>query len=68
MQVDPGLGGASSQPQITAGNDGELVVAFINAGAVYVSDASSSQQDVLGAASELAAGRANPSLAVNALR
>ncbi len=66
VQVDPGLGGASSQPQIAAGNDGELVVAFVNAGAVYVSDATQAST-AFSAPAVIAAGSANPSLAVNAL-
>lgn len=34
-QVDAGLGGASGQPVIAAGNQGVLLVAFINSGNLY---------------------------------
>jgi hypothetical protein len=36
VQLDSGLPGASSQPVIAAGNAGLLLVAFINAGELYV--------------------------------
>ena len=36
VQVDAGLLGASSQPVIAAGQDGLLLVAFINSGTLYV--------------------------------
>lgn len=35
QQVDGGLGGASSQPVIAAGNGGVLLVAYINSGDLY---------------------------------
>ena len=38
IQVDAGLVGSSSQPVITAGNQGTLLVGFINNGALYVAD------------------------------
>ena len=61
VQVDGGLVGASSQPVIAAGNNGVLLVGFINAGALYVADVTSSSA-AFGAPQELAAGASNPSL------
>ena len=40
-EVDAGLGAASSQPVIAAGNGGVLLIAFINAGGLYVVDRAS---------------------------
>lgn len=42
VQIDAGLSGASSQPVITAGQGGVLLVAFINGGELYVADTTSS--------------------------
>jgi PKD domain len=36
QQVDPGLAGASAEPVIAAGGGGLLLIAFINAGTLYV--------------------------------
>jgi hypothetical protein len=41
-QIDAGLGGASSQPVIAAGQGGVLFVAFINGGELYVVDTTGS--------------------------
>jgi hypothetical protein len=38
VQLDTGFGGASTQPVIAAGNGGVLLVAFVNAGGLYVVD------------------------------
>src|ERR1700761_3790383 len=38
VQVDAGLWGGSSQPVIAAGNQGTVLVGFINNGALYVAD------------------------------
>ena len=66
QQVDPGLVGPSSEPVIAADNGGLLLVAFVNAGQIYVAQADSAAVPV-GAASVLYAGAANPSLAISPL-
>jgi hypothetical protein len=63
-QIDAGLSGPSSQPQIAADNHGELLVAFINSGALYVSDVMNSVQP-FPAPQALAAGASNPSISIN---
>lgn len=61
-QVDLGLSGGSSQPVIAAGNDGVLLVAFINSGELYVVDGSSSGQFTMPRG--LAAGAVNPAISI----
>ena len=66
QQVDPGLAGPSSEPVIAADNGGLLLVAFVNAGQIYVAQADSAAVPA-GPASVLYAGAANPSLAISPL-
>lgn len=61
VQLDAGLAGPSSQPVIAAGNGGVLLVAFVNAGVLYVVDAGSSSA-AFGAPQAVAGGASNPSL------
>lgn len=61
QQVDGGLAGDSSQPVIAAGNAGVLLVAFVNAGGLFVVDASGSSAP-FGAPGELAGNASNPSI------
>ncbi len=63
-QVDAGLSAASSQPQITAHNHGELVVAFINSGALYVNTVRHRKQP-FSTPQELATGASNPTVSIN---
>jgi hypothetical protein len=63
-QVDVGLSAASSQPQIVADDNGELVVAFVNSGAVYVSRARNGAQP-LSAPQLIATGATHPSVSLN---
>ena len=63
-QVDAGLAAASSQPQIAAHDHGELVVAFVNSGAVYV-NVVRNQRQRFSAPREIAAGAADPSVSLN---
>lgn len=63
-QVDLGLNGASSQPQIVADNHGELVVAFVNSSALYVSAVMNSSQ-AFSTPQEIALGASDPSLSMN---
>jgi hypothetical protein len=65
-QVDLGLLPPSSQPVIAAGGAGQLVVAFVNAGVLYVSSTQNSTTSFTTPA-VLFAGAANPSLAMNSL-
>ncbi len=62
VQVDPGLAGASSQPVIAAGNDGLLLVGFINSGQLYVVDGNGAGQ--FGAPLDLASGAENPAISI----
>ena len=64
QQVDAGLGGASSQPQIAADNNGELLVTFVNSGAVYVNTVLNSGQG-FGAPQAIAGNASNPSISIN---
>jgi hypothetical protein len=64
VQVDTGLAGPSSQPVVAAGQNGVVLVAFINGGTVYVAQALSAASP-LSAPSALATGAANPSLSLN---
>ncbi|HUA06251.1 MAG TPA: PKD domain-containing protein [Solirubrobacteraceae bacterium] len=61
VQVDAGLGGASSQPVIAAGNGGVLLIGFINGGVLYVVDRAGPTAG-FGAPDALAGGASNPSL------
>jgi hypothetical protein len=63
-QVDAGLFGASSQPVIAAGQDGVLLVAFINDGQLYVSETAAGAA-VPGAPGVLFDAAANPSLSMS---
>ncbi len=64
QQVDTGLGAASSQPQIAAHDHGELVVAFVNSGALYVTMVRGPRR-AFSAPLQLAVGAANPSVSIN---
>jgi hypothetical protein len=64
VQVDASLPGASSQPVIAAGNGGLLLVAFINAGELYVVNRGS-QTAPFGAPGGLAGGAINPSISMS---
>ena len=66
VQIDAGLGSASSQPVIAAGNGGVLLIAFINGGTLYVVQRASAAARY-GAPAPLAAGAANPSLEMSNL-
>jgi hypothetical protein len=63
QQVDAGLGGASSQPVIAAGRGGPLLIAFINAGQLYVVSAANALTP-LSAPSLLYSGAANPAISI----
>ena len=63
-QVDAGLSSASSQPVIAAGPSGMLLIAFINAGKLYVVSRASASSGY-GAPQALAAGAQNPALALS---
>ena len=60
-QVDIGLGGASGQPVIAAGNQGVLLVAFINSGNLYVTQTTGASAP-FNPSVELHAGAENPAL------
>ncbi|HEY1568776.1 MAG TPA: hypothetical protein VGF68_17230 [Solirubrobacteraceae bacterium] len=64
VQVDPGLVGPSSQPVVAAGQNGLVLVAFINAGTLYVAQAPSGAS-ALGAPAALFTGAANPSISMS---
>ena len=63
-QADVGLSAASSQPQIAAHNHGELVVAFVNSGALYVNTVRYRKQ-LFSTPQELATGASNPTVSIN---
>ncbi len=63
-QIDAGLSGPSSQPEIAADNHGELLVAFVNSGALYVSVVMNSSQP-FPTPQALAVGASNPSISIN---
>jgi hypothetical protein len=63
VEVDAGLSGASSQPVIAAGNDGLLLVGFINGGELYAVERPSSGAN-LGAPIALAGGASNPAISI----
>ncbi|MGH2876771.1 MAG: hypothetical protein ACRDLV_11020, partial [Solirubrobacteraceae bacterium] len=64
VQADGGLAGPSSQPVIAAGNGGVLLVAFINAGELYVCQTTGSETP-LSAPAALYAPAANPALSMS---
>lgn len=64
VQIDPGLVGPSSQPVIAAGQDGLLLVAFVNSGTLYVVQTPGDLAP-LGAPQALYADAANPSLSIS---
>jgi hypothetical protein len=63
-QVDAGLGASSSQPVIAAGNQGVLLVAFINAGNLYETQASGPSA-AFSSPRELHSGAENPALGLS---
>jgi hypothetical protein len=67
VQVDAGLPNASSQPVLAAGQDGLLLVAFINDGALYVAGALGTlgPPSPLSPPSAVFAGAANPSISLS---
>jgi hypothetical protein len=62
-QLDSGLAGASSQPVIGTANSGAILVAFINAGELYV-DEEYSTSTGFGAPQALIGGASNPAISV----
>ena len=64
VQVDAGLAGPSTQPVVAAGQNGLVLVAFVNGGVLYVAQAPSAASPV-GAATALVSNAANPSLSLN---
>lgn len=64
VQVDAGLLGASSQPVIAAGQDGLLLVAFVNSGTLYVVQTGGSGTP-FGAPAAIYADAENPSLSMS---
>ncbi|MGH2915524.1 MAG: hypothetical protein ACRDMX_11100 [Solirubrobacteraceae bacterium] len=64
VQADPGLAGPSSQPVIAAGDGGVLLVAFINAGQLYVVQATSAGA-ALSAPGDLFSGAENPAISMS---
>ncbi len=64
QQVDAGLSGPSSQPQITGTNNGVLSIAFINDGALFVTQATSTTAP-FSAPQPLATGASNPTIQMN---
>ncbi|MBV9415208.1 MAG: hypothetical protein JO363_09550, partial [Solirubrobacterales bacterium] len=66
VEVDAGLSTSSSQPVIAAGNGGILLVAFINAGVLYVVDRTSSAA-AYPAPAPLASAAVNPSIQMSNL-
>ena len=64
VQVDAGLVGPSSQPVVAAGQNGLVLVAFVNAGALYVAQALSAASP-LSAPAPLFTGAANPSISIS---
>ena len=64
VQVDAGLAGPSSQPVVAAGQNGLVLVAFINAGTLYVVQALSGDSP-LSAPGALFTGAANPAISIS---
>ncbi|MGB9184863.1 MAG: hypothetical protein WCB67_12425 [Solirubrobacteraceae bacterium] len=65
IQVDAGLVGASSQPVIAATNGGLTLVAFINAGQLYVAQQANALSAWQGPAALYGSGASNPSLSIS---
>ena len=63
-EVDAGLAGGSSQPVIAAGQNGLLLVAFVNGGELYVT-ARTAQGAQFSAPADLAAGALNPAISIS---
>jgi hypothetical protein len=63
-EIDSGLSGASSQPVIAAGNNGLLLVAFINGRVLYVAGRGSSATG-LGSPAGLAGDAQNPAISMS---
>jgi len=63
-RVDVGLSTASSQPQLVADDHGELIAAFVNSGAVYVSTARNRRQP-FSTPQAIATGAYHPSVSLN---
>ena len=64
VQADAGLTGASTQPVIASGQNGLLLVAFINGGTLYVAQAAGSSTP-LSAPAALWGGAVNPSISIS---
>jgi hypothetical protein len=64
VALDAGLPGGSSEPVVAAGNDGLLLLAFVNAGTVYVTEVSSAT-GVPGPPQPVGPGPGHPSLSLN---
>lgn len=64
VQVDAGLGGASSQPVIAASNGGLLLVAFVNGGQLYAVQKAGTS-DAFANPVALAVGSSNPSISMS---
>jgi hypothetical protein len=64
QQLDTAVPGSSSQPVIAAGNGGVLLVAFVNAGTLWVADSSSSSAP-FAAPIDISPGAANPSIQIS---
>ena len=62
VQIDSGLSGGSSQPVIAAGDNGILLVAFVNSGELYVVDGNAAGQ--YSSPNGLAAGAGNPAISM----
>ena len=65
-EVDAGLGGASSEPVVAAGEGGLLLIGFINGGELYVVGRTS-QGATFTAPAGLAAGALNPAISITEL-
>ncbi|MFL5861963.1 MAG: hypothetical protein ACJ780_14480 [Solirubrobacteraceae bacterium] len=64
VQADAGLLGASSEPVIAAGQNGLALIAFVNGGTLYVSQAASSSSPLSGP-SALFTGASKPSISIS---
>jgi hypothetical protein len=62
-EIDAGLGGASSQPVIAAGNGGLLLIGFINGGELYAVQRAN-QTAAFSTPTGLAGGASNPSISI----
>jgi hypothetical protein len=63
VQIDSGLSGGSSQPVIAAGDDGILLVGFVNSGELYVVDGNAAGQ--FASPIGLATGAGNPAISMS---